>query len=63
MILESPVPEILKGWSNGIYREVDVFRKLEFPTQNICFRNFTFSANLTAVTLEKGGPQQEGPPP
>lgn len=63
MILESPVPEVLKGWSDGICREVDVFRKTEFPTQNISFRNFMFSTNLTAVTIEKARPQQVGPPP
>ena len=45
MTLESPVPEAVKGWSEGMCREVGVVRKIEFPTQNICFRNFTFRAS------------------
>ena len=42
MALGLPVPEAVKEWSNGICRQVDMFRKTEFPTQSIYLRNFPF---------------------
>lgn len=63
MTLESPVPEAVKGWSDGMCREVGVIRKTEFPTQNICFGNFTFSASSYCYLREAKTEKQEETPP
>lgn len=33
-------------------RDVDVVRKIEFPTQNTCFRSFAFSARCPCYLRE-----------
>lgn len=56
MTLGSPVPEAVKGWNNGIGRQVDSFRKTEFSAQNTDLRNLI-------CRPEEERPQQEKLPP